>query len=138
MGLRAPLTEETPCPLCQRQNYEVVSDRDRDGYPLPTTICRSCGRPTPRKLLRGVLGAVERRRLLLPMLRQGARVLDVGCGAAEFVFLLRSQGVDAAGIEPHDEFASFARQVLQVPVEATPLAQADFLSDSFDAIPCFT
>jgi SAM-dependent methyltransferase len=73
--------------------------------------------PTRRKILRGLLGSEERRRAFATDLPQGTRVLDVGCGAGEFVYLLRRHGLDASGIEPGQEFAEFSRRVMGVPIQ---------------------
>ena len=163
---RVPLIEETPCNLCGGRDYETVGTTDRDGRPLRTTICRECGlvwtnprpsladleryyrreyrtdykgaaQPSPRKILRGVLGALERRRWLQPMLRSGATVVDIGCGAGELVYLLRSAGVDATGIEPDEAFAAHARDVLRVPVQNATVETASIRRDSADLVTMF-
>ena len=90
---RPAAREETPCNLCGASTYVVVGTRDRDGLPLRTVLCTACGmvwtnpRPTAadmnayyetsyradykghrapplRKIVRGFLGAADRRRLL--------------------------------------------------------------------------
>jgi SAM-dependent methyltransferase len=163
---RVPLSEETACNLCGSRSYDVVGTKDRDGRPLRTTICRACGLvwtnprptlqdleryyrhtyrtdytrsavPTRRKLLRGMLGALERRRWLQPMLRRGSRVLDVGCGAGELVYLLRAAGCDAAGIEPDETFAEHARAVLGVPVQTATVDTALVDPGTFDLATMF-
>ena len=80
--------------------------------------------PTRRKLLRGFLGAAERRGWLAEWLSPGATVLDVGCGAGELVFLLRQQQFQAAGLEPGHEFAEFCRNVLKIDVQTTTVDRA--------------
>ena len=164
--LRPHLREETACVICGERDYEVVGTRDRDGRPLRTTICRRCGmvwtnprpsrhdveqyyrhhyrtdyqqnrHPNARKVLRGMLGAFDRRRLILPMLKPGARVLDVGSGAGELIYVLRASGVDAVGIEPDDAFGDFAREVLKVPVHTGVVTSDVFPPASFDVITMF-
>jgi hypothetical protein len=95
--VRPPATEDTPCNLCGARNDVVVGTRDRDGHPLRTVLCRTCGlvwtNPRPsaaamnayyetlyradykgqsapplRKIVRGFLGAAERRAMLRPLL----------------------------------------------------------------------
>ena len=85
--------------------------------------------PPLRKIVRGFLGAADRRRMLRPLLEaphEGAspRMLDVGCGAGELVYLMRRDGVDASGLEPGIEFAEFARTVLRVPVQTAAVDAA--------------
>jgi 2-polyprenyl-3-methyl-5-hydroxy-6-metoxy-1,4-benzoquinol methylase len=168
--LRPAATEETACNLCGAQNDVVVGTRDRAGEPLRTVLCRTCGlvwtNPRPpvaemnvyyettyrsdykghrapplRKIVRGFLGAADRRSLVRAFLpassgRQ-ARMLDVGCGAGELVYLMRRDGVDASGLEPGIEFAEFARTVLRVPIQTAPVDAASVPADSQDLITLF-
>ncbi len=95
--VRPAAREETPCNLCGASNEVVVGTRDRDGLPLRTVLCRTCGlvwtNPRPsaadmnayyettyrsdykgqsapplRKIVRGFLGAAERRAMLRALL----------------------------------------------------------------------
>lgn len=93
--------------------------------------------PTRRKIVRGLLGAAERRQLFDGLLTPGARVLDVGCGAGEFVYLLRQEGFDAAGIEPGHEFAAFCRDTLGIPVQTSTVDRAEVTSGSCALITMF-
>ena len=93
--------------------------------------------PTRRKILRGLIGAAERRDELRQWLTRGARVLDVGCGAGEFVFLLRQRGIEAAGIEPGEEYAGFSREVLRIPIQTSTVERAEVASGSQDVITMF-
>jgi SAM-dependent methyltransferase len=150
---RPGLREETACALCGQHRYTTIATRDRDGRPLTTVMCDLCGlvwtnprpsdedvdryyardyradyarrrAPSVRKVLRGLLGAEERREALGSLLAPGARVLDVGCGAGELVFLLRRRGIEAAGIEPGEEFADFSRRVLGIPIQTATVETA--------------
>jgi len=150
---RPSLREETACALCGRREYTSVATRDRNGRPLRTVMCDACGlvwtnprpsdadvdryyasfyrvdykksrEPAARKLLRGVLGAEARRQELASLLPPGSRVLDVGCGAGEFVYLLRQHGVDASGIEPGEEYADFSRRSLRIPIQTATVDTA--------------
>ncbi|HEX5109267.1 MAG TPA: class I SAM-dependent methyltransferase [Vicinamibacterales bacterium] len=163
---RPSLREETACALCGRREYSVVATRDRNGRPLRTVMCDVCGlvwtnprpsgddidryyasfyrvdykksrEPAVRKVLRGVLGAEERRRELLPVLRPGSRVLDVGCGAGEFVYLLRQHGLDASGIEPGEEYADFSRRGLRIPIQTATVDTAVVEPGSQDVVTMF-
>jgi SAM-dependent methyltransferase len=163
---RPAATEDVPCNLCGAADYDVVADVDREGQPLQTVMCRVCGlvwtnpRPTGadmdryyaagyradykgasapalRKVLRGMLGARDRRCELRSLLREGARVLDVGCGAGEFVYLLRRERVDASGLEPGEDYADFARRVLGVPVQTATVDTAVVEPGSHDLVTMF-
>jgi 2-polyprenyl-3-methyl-5-hydroxy-6-metoxy-1,4-benzoquinol methylase len=163
---RPEATEHVPCNLCGGAEYEVIGRRDRDGRPLQTVMCQACGlvwtnpRPsgadldryyatlyrydyqgasTPplRKIVRGVLGAEQRRRSLQPWLREGAVVLDVGCGAGELVYLLRRRKVNASGLEPGEEYAEFARRILGIPVQTATVRTASVAPRSLDVVTMF-
>jgi 2-polyprenyl-3-methyl-5-hydroxy-6-metoxy-1,4-benzoquinol methylase len=169
--------------LCGASNDVVVGTRDRDGRPLRTVLCRTCGlvrtNPRPsasdmnvyyettyrsdykgqsapplRKIVRGFLGAAERRTMLRALLapHEGApyesprraplygvppRMLDVGCGAGELVYLMRRDGVDASGLDPGIEFAEFARTVLRVPVQTAAVDAATVATASQDLVTMF-
>jgi 2-polyprenyl-3-methyl-5-hydroxy-6-metoxy-1,4-benzoquinol methylase len=172
--MRPAATEETPCNLCGAADYGVVGERDRDGRPLRTVMCRRCGlvwtNPRPpaaamdayyastyradytgsaapplRKILRGLIGARERRRALAPWVAErsshgagrAVRVLDVGCGAGELVYLLRHDGLDAAGLEPGREYGAFAREVLGIPVQIATVGDAVVAPASQDLVTMF-
>jgi 2-polyprenyl-3-methyl-5-hydroxy-6-metoxy-1,4-benzoquinol methylase len=163
---RPEATEDVSCTLCGAAEYDVVGRVDREGRPLQTVMCRSCGlvrtnpRPTVaamdryyastyrtdykgasapalRKVLRGMLGAQARRRALEPLLCDGARVLDVGCGAGELVYLLRGQRCDASGLEPGEDYAEFARRALGVPVQTATVDTAEVEPGSRDVVTMF-
>lgn len=165
--VRPTPTEHTACNLCGARNEVVVGTHDRDGHPLRTVLCRTCGlvwtNPRPsaadmnayyettyradykgqaapplRKIVRGFLGASGRRRMLRELLasvpQEPARMLDVGCGAGELVYLMRRDGVDASGLEPGIEFADFARTVLRVPIQAAAVDAATVTDSSVDLV----
>jgi 2-polyprenyl-3-methyl-5-hydroxy-6-metoxy-1,4-benzoquinol methylase len=103
--------------------------------------------PPLRKVLRGMAGARDRYRAIQPLVRaqtggpaapfSGWKVLDVGCGAGEFVCLLRHAGADASGLEPGLEYAEFARQVLQIPVQTATVDTALVEPGSQDLVTMF-
>ncbi len=163
---RPSATELVPCTLCDASDYDVVGRTDRDGRPLQTVLCRRCGlvwtnprpsaadidryyeaeyradysgqsMPARRKVLRGLLGARERLEGLRPLLRPGAAVLDVGCGAGELVYLLLREDVSASGIEPGAEYAGFARAALGVPVQTATVNTATVAPGSQDLVTMF-
>ncbi len=163
-AVRFAPTEHTACNLCGARNDVVVGTRDRDGRPLRTVLCRTCGlvwtNPRPsaadmnayyetayradykgqsapplRKIVRGFAGAAERRQMLRPF---GAHtMLDVGCGAGELVYLMRRDGVDASGLEPGVEFAEFARTALRIPIQTAAVDAAVVPDASQDLVTMF-
>jgi len=162
MSLPCPI----PCNLCGARDVEVIGERDRDGWPLRTTICRACGlvwsnprpsaedvrqyyskeyrleykgRATPslRHVARSGRGALNRYRVLAPFLKPGARVLDAGSGGGEVVYILRRKGFDASGLEPDQQYAQHARDTLGVPIQTGFVQDVVYPSQSFDAITMF-
>jgi 2-polyprenyl-3-methyl-5-hydroxy-6-metoxy-1,4-benzoquinol methylase len=158
---RPAATEETPCNLCGGSDVQIVGTRDRDGLPLRTVLCTACGlvwtnpRPsaadlnayyetsyradykgqtTPpiRKIVRGFLGAADRRSTLRAF--RARTMLDVGCGAGELVYLMRREGLDASGLEPGIAFADFARTVLDVPIQTAGVDDATIAAESQDLV----
>jgi 2-polyprenyl-3-methyl-5-hydroxy-6-metoxy-1,4-benzoquinol methylase len=152
-----------PCNLCGASDIDVIGKRDREGRPLRTTICRQCGlvwsnprpagedvrryysceyrqdykgRSTPslRQIARSARGAVNRCRALAPYLKEGGRILDVGAGGGEVVYALRRFGFDASGIEPDQQYARHAREVLGVQVRTGFVQDVAFAPGSFEAI----
>lgn len=152
-----------PCNLCGASDVEVIGDRDRDGHPLRTTICRQCGlvwsnprpgaeevrryysseyrldykgRSTPslRHIARSGRGALNRYRALAPYMKPGDRILDAGAGAGEVVYVLRKLGFDASGLEPDEQYARHARETLGVPVATGFVQDTAFPAGSFDVV----
>lgn len=152
-----------PCNLCGASDVEVIGSRDRRGRPLRTTICRRCGlvwsnpRPTAdevrryysgeyrldykghstpplRHIARSGRGALNRYRALSPYLKKGDRILDAGAGGGEVVYVLRRFGFDASGIEPDEQYAQHAREVLGVPARTGFVQDVSFRPASFDVV----
>ncbi len=141
----------------------MLGNRDRDGRPLRTTICRTCGlvwsnprpgedevrryysreyrldykgqaTPSMRHIARSGRGALNRYRALAPHLTRGARILDAGAGGGEVVYVLRKLGFDASGLEPDEQYARHARETLGVPVATGFVQDAAFPAGSFDVV----
>jgi 2-polyprenyl-3-methyl-5-hydroxy-6-metoxy-1,4-benzoquinol methylase len=158
-GRQAPVT----CPLCRGADHDVISTRGRDGHALTTVLCCHCGhvfnapipsladlrtyyhrayrlaykgavRPRPKHVLRAGRRALER----LDQLRRHAtaplRLLDVGAGGGEFVYLAGKAGFDARGVEPHQGYAEQARVALGAGVVHAAVQDAEFPDESFDVI----
>lgn len=152
-----------PCNLCGSVDIGEVGTRDRDGRPLRTTICRRCGlvwsnprpgqgevrryysreyrlqykgqtTPSLRHTARSGRGALNRFRMLAPFLKRGDRVLDVGAGSGEVVYILQRFGFNASGLEPDEEYARHAREALGVPVETGFVQDASFPAGSVDFV----
>jgi len=143
----------SPCPLCGAIASEVVAQRGRDGAPLTTVMCISCGhvftspiptavelaayygekyredyknvaQPKPKHVLRAGKRALERLDILRRHTRRPARLLDVGAGGGEFVYLANKAGFQARGIEPNRGYAAHAREALGIDVKAATFQDA--------------
>jgi 2-polyprenyl-3-methyl-5-hydroxy-6-metoxy-1,4-benzoquinol methylase len=142
---------------------EEVSRRARDGRRLRTTICRRCGlvwanpppphaevrtyytdeyrqdyKGTPSRTLPQVYhagrGAIARYRSIAHLLTPGGAILDVGCGGGELVYLLRTLGYDASGIEPDRSYSEAARAVLGLPIQTGFVQDCRFPDGAFRVI----
>ncbi|MCX6599678.1 MAG: class I SAM-dependent methyltransferase [Acidobacteria bacterium] len=143
----------------------LVSTTDRRGRPLRTVACAVCGLfrtdplpsgddlrdfhqqdyreeykgfrlPKRKNTLRSGRLALERLRMLAP-LAPAARVLDVGSGSGEWLFLLQSLGHAVNGIEADTAYGEYARVTYGVPVLSTGLFEADLPPSSFEFITAF-
>ena len=134
-----------PCNLCGSREVEQIRTRDRHGAHLRSVICTQCGlvwtdprpapeqvrefyaqeyrldfkgtyQPKPKHTYRSGKVAVDRFQRVRGVLTPGARVLDVGAGGGEVVYVLRAMGYDATGFEPNEGYARYAAEVLGLPV----------------------
>ena len=151
------------CKICGTHDSEIVGLRGRDGAPLTTVICTGCGLvhswPLPSKAeldayyasryrsdykatltpkrkhilrySRTGLGRLERLKQHVPA---GARLLDVGSGSGEFLYLAKLAGYEAIGLEPHQGYSEYTRRVFGARIICSPLEEAGLEQGSFDAI----
>lgn len=155
-----------PCNLCGATDVEQVRSKDRHGNPLRSVICRRCGlvwtdpRPTPDQLrefyakeyrldykgtyqptlahvYRSGKVALERIGRLRPLLKPGLRLLDVGAGSGEVVYMLRAMGCDASGLEPNEGYAQYASAVLGAPVAHGFYQDAVLVAGSLEVVTMF-
>lgn len=127
------------CGLCESTSAHPIESRDRHGNPLRVVVCDHCGVihndpiPTAGDLSR--FYADEYRKSYKgtrePRLRHSARyfpavsrhiqqhwrhyeavkrLLDIGSGSGEFVFLMRELGKDVTGLEPSRDYARFCQE----------------------------
>ena len=66
--------------------------------------------------------------------RRPGRVLDVGCGRGLLLKVFRNRGWEVAGTELSDQAASYAREVLHLPVQTGNLEQLNLPANQFDAV----
>ena len=151
-----------PCILCGGDAHDTVSSRDRRGKPLTTKLCLGCGlvfndpipgdealrgfyaeryrldykgsaRPRPRQILRNFRRA-ERFLKRHAERFAGTRLLDVGAGSGEFLFLARRLGCTVRGIEPSRAYAAHCREELGLDVTTADIEPGRFPAASFERI----
>lgn len=144
----------------------LIGRKDRQGAPLQTVLCQGCGlarveplpsreqlaafyreryrleykgvyEPKPYHVLRAARIARERIRRLAPQLAGASRVLDIGCGGGEFLYLLRAAGIGTAGIEPNLRYGAYARDQLGLDVHIGLIEDQQFPAGSFGGITLF-
>jgi 2-polyprenyl-3-methyl-5-hydroxy-6-metoxy-1,4-benzoquinol methylase len=154
------------CEICNGTEFQQIASTDRDRALLPTVICLQCGivftnprpsaeeletyyrdeyrvqykdslRPRPKHTYRAGKVALERMRELQPLLRPGCRVLDLGAGGGEMLFMLREAGHTVCGIEPNVGYAEYAREVLQLDIQIGGYAAAQIPPGSMDVVTTF-
>ncbi len=93
--------------------------------------------PRPRQRYRNAKVALHRLRRNAAVLRPGARVLDVGAGSGEVVYLLRAIGCEASGVEPNEAYARYALEALGAPVTCGFYQDAAVAPASLDVVTMF-
>ena len=151
------------CVLCKSDESKIVSESDRRGSPLTTKVCLACGllfsspiptdeeliryytrnyrlgykgvrQPTHRNILRNFHRAAGHLRQYADIWKGSGRVLEVGAGGGEFLFLLSQLGFEVQGLDPDPACAAFCRNEYQLNVEAQSLQAAHFPLRSFNRI----
>jgi 2-polyprenyl-3-methyl-5-hydroxy-6-metoxy-1,4-benzoquinol methylase len=149
------------CNLCGSTEYDVLSKIGKGNEPLNTVICKKCGlvwsHPfpidplsyyqkhyrirykgtfTPRKkhIFRSAHAALGRFNILKHLLKPRCRVLEVGSGGGEFLYLLEKLGCDAFGIEPNEGYAEYAKREYQLNIKTGFLQNTEFEENLFDIV----
>ncbi len=155
--------EIVACRLCGSHDHDAIAKIGRDGARLHTVICRDCGlvftnpmpsaqelrsfyslryradykgadKPKLRQVYRSALRALPRWDRIRTLGHSGGRLLDVGSGGGEFLYLMRQLGFAAQGIEPNQGYGRFSHDEYGLDVELQSLEAMDFAPESFDVI----
>lgn len=127
------------CGLCQSSTAHQIEISDRNGNPLRVVVCDNCGVvhndpiPTASELTNFYKNEyrISYKKTREPKVRHSARyfpavarhiqkfwkyyqnaerVLDIGSGSGEFVYLMRDLGKDVVGLEPTKDYAEFCQK----------------------------
>ncbi|MGE0606492.1 MAG: class I SAM-dependent methyltransferase [Pirellulales bacterium] len=133
------------CDLCQGQQFQEISRRDRRGHELASVICTACGlvahrdipsedelsryyadeyrrdyhgesRPSARRVMRAWKNGERIHRLLRPHLQGHEQVFEIGAGLGCTVKVFQRQGFAASGIDVGQDFLGFSRDELRANV----------------------
>ncbi len=147
------------CSLCQGTRSTTISRTDcKSRLPLPVHLCGDCGliqqahmpttdelkhyyaseyrmdykgtwRPKPKHVHRSVRQALRRCDFLRSCGITGGRLLDIGAGSGEFVFICRHRGFRSRGAEPNLGYSSYAREEYGVEMLTQELAEVEGVHD---------
>lgn len=150
-----------PCNLCGSTEAERISLADRDGNRLGTIICRVCGLvwtdprpgeigtfykeeyrvlykgaylPKPKHIYRAGKVAVARHDRIKAYLDKDMSVLDVGSGGGEFVYLMKTLGCRATGIEPNEGYARHSVSAYGIDVRIGLLQDVSLEGGGYDFV----
>jgi 2-polyprenyl-3-methyl-5-hydroxy-6-metoxy-1,4-benzoquinol methylase len=144
------LMKLSSCDLCQHDEFDSVSNTDRDGQQLDTVICKQCGlvrhavvpteeelhqfystnyreayngerTPGARRIMRAWNNGERICRQVAPLLEPQSRLLEVGAGIGCTVKVFEKNGFSAEGIDPGGEFLSFSQDKLHANVQVRDL-----------------
>ncbi len=161
--LHQTIASEAPCKLCGGHELKVIGTQGRNFLKLTTTICTGCGLihsyPIPTKdeldayytkryrsdykgaytpkrkhILRYSRWSMIRIKQLLRFASKGQKLLDVGSGSGEFVYIASLSGFDVLGLEPHEGYSEYTRRTFGIPIINAPLENANIPAGSYDII----
>ncbi|MCA8997367.1 MAG: methyltransferase domain-containing protein, partial [Planctomycetaceae bacterium] len=153
--------DRTCCPLCSSSQSETLARKGRAGEDLQTVLCTSCGLvfsspiPTPdevaqfyakeyRRSYKGVaspklkhvyragMRALDRLPQVQKFCPAGGCVVDIGSGGGEFLYLLKSRGYDASGVEPDEGYGGFSIREYGIDVQIGPFDRCELPQETFD------
>ncbi len=149
------------CNLCGSKENKLLSEMSRDSKNLKTVICCQCGlvysnpfpidpfiyyqkeyrisykgvyQPRLKHIYRAAQIAAQRIKSINKYLSPGYKVLDIGSGGGEFIFLLKNLGYDVTGIEPHEGYANFSINEYALNIKNCFLQNAEFPNNTFNLI----
>jgi len=155
--------QDVECDVCGCEQTVPICDYDRRLKTLKSVSCANCGlvrtapmpteaeltryyatnyrrdyhwtsKPSRAHLTRRRREAAARLSLLGPRLKRTCKILDMGCGAGEFLAAAARKGHRCLGLDPGQHFATYARTVNGVEVHNCGWQDASFEPGHFDII----
>ena len=152
------------CPISGSNQAYLVSEKDRHGEPLRNVISKDSGlifvdpvpfentedfyktdyrksykgvhQPKPKHIYRAGLVALERHQRIRALVAENAITLDAGSSSGEFVYLMKSRGFQAQGVEANQPYAEYSQNELGIDVEVQPFSEFH-AKEKFDLITMF-
>ncbi|THI84079.1 MAG: class I SAM-dependent methyltransferase [Nitrospira sp. CG24A] len=90
--------------------------------------------PKPKHIYRAGMAALDRLRFLKRNGLMGGKLLDVGAGGGEFIYLSKRSGYQSVGVEPNIGYSEFARSQYGVDVRTGDVRK---VSDTYHVISMF-
>ena len=157
------IQSKNPCILTGTHDAVVVCNHDRHGNPLRTILNTNSGlvytdprpdheevrkfysdeyrkeykgtvTPSFKHIIRAGRLAMTRWEKIQQWVAKHARILDVGAGGGEMMYLLQKRGHEVHGIEPNIGFAEYARDQYALSLEVGFIEDTKQPLASFDAI----
>ena len=152
------------CPISGSKQAYLVSEKDRHGQPLRNVISKESGLifvdpvpfenteefykteyrksykgvhcPKPKHVYRAGGNALQRYERIKPLLSEHANTLDAGSSSGEFVYLMKSRGFRAQGVEANQPYAEYSQKELGIDVAVQPFSEFR-TEEEFDLISMF-
>ena len=156
--------DSNPCLVCDQENWQIISERDRKGAQLTTVLCRGCGLvshacvpetdeieefysdhyrkqykhfdvPRLKHIYRAARGARRILKRLRPLIPAGGRGLDFGSGPGVKAYYFTINGYRMSALEPGTDYAAYSVTTFDLDVTASIWERARF-DEPFDFILC--
>ncbi len=152
------------CPISGSKQGYLVSEKDRHGQPLRNVISKESGlifvdpvpfenteefykteyrksykgvhRPKPKHVYRAGGNALQRYERIKSLVSEHANTLDAGSSSGEFVYLMKSRGFRAQGVEANQPYAEYSQKELGIDVAVQPFSEFR-TEEEFDLISMF-
>ena len=162
--MRKLVSTSRECPICGSNQAYIVNEKDRYGKPLRNVISKESGlifvdpvpfentedfykteyrksykgvhQPKPKHVYRAGGNALQRYERIKSLVSDHANTLDAGSSSGEFVYLMKSRGFHAQGVEANQPYAQYSQKELGINVSVQPFSEYR-TEEEFDLISMF-